>query len=127
MGKVTYAPGIQYVKGALAKPVKKEGHKHGDYLIATHREAPTTNQECTRIYLRKASTYDRKTAIGANERDNRDRFAAIAAAIAVRKKDMTKLTQDQASFKAQKDQPGGIKTMQAWYWAQEGATYDANH
>ena len=127
MGKVTYAPGIEFVNGALAKPVKKDGHKHGDYLIATHRTAPTTNENCTRIYLRKATTYDRSTPVGADERDNRNRFAAISQAVAVRRKDMTKLPQDQAAFKAQKDEPGGIKTMNAWYWAQEGATYDAQH
>ena len=37
MGKVTYAPGIEFVQGALAKPKKKNGHKCGDYLIGTHR------------------------------------------------------------------------------------------
>ena len=33
MGKVSYSPGIEYVKGALAKPKKRDGHNHGDYLI----------------------------------------------------------------------------------------------
>ena len=52
MGKVTYAPGIQYVNGSLAKPKKVDGHKCGDYLIGTHRTAETTNPDCTRLYIR---------------------------------------------------------------------------
>ena len=127
MGKVTYAPGIEYVQGALAKPKKKDGHKCGDYLIGTHRSAPTTNPECTRIYLRKADSYERSTPVTANETRQRNRFSAVAAAVAARAKDLMKISADQAAFAAQKDQPDGVKTMKAFLWKLEKEAYDAEH
>jgi hypothetical protein len=127
MGKVTYAPGIEYVQGALAKPKKKDGHKCGDYLIGTHRTAATTNPNCTRIYLRKADSYERSTPATTNEVRQRNRFSAVAAAVAARAKDLMKISADQAAFAAQKDQPGGVKTMKAYLWKLEKEAYDAEH
>ncbi len=127
MGKVTYAPGIEYVQGALAKPKKKDGHKCGDYLIGTHRTAATTNPNCTRIYLRKADSYERSTPVTANEVRQRNRFSAVAAAVAARAKDLMKISADQAAFAAQKDQPDGKKTMKAYLWKLELEAYDAEH
>ena len=127
MGKVTYAPGIEYVQGALAKPKKKDGHKCGDYLIGTHRTAATTNPNCTRIYLRKADSYERSTPVTTNEVKQRNRFSAVAAAVAARAKDLMKISADQAAFAAQKDQPGGVKTMKAYLWKLEKEAYDAEH
>ena len=97
MGKVTYAPGIQYVNGALAKPKKQNGHKHGDYLIGTHRTAPTESNECTRIYIRKADTYDRATQPTGDELKARERFAAVAAMVKARKGDLSQISADQDS------------------------------
>ena len=127
MGKVTYAPGIEYVQGALAKPKKKDGHKCGDYLIGTHRTAATTNPNCTRIYLRKADSYERSTPVTTNEVKQRNRFSAVAAAVAARAKDLMKISADQAAFAAQKDQPDGVKTMKAFLWKLEKEAYDAEH
>ena len=124
MGKVTYAPGIQFVKGSLAKPKKIDGHNHGDYLIGTHREAPTQSNDCTRLYIRKANTYDRTTPLSSNELDARARFAAVRLMVKARKADLTKLTDDQLAFKAQKDLPDGKKTMNAYYWYICGQQYD---
>ena len=127
MGKVTYAPGIEYVQGALAKPKKKDGHKCGDYLIGTHRTAATTNPNCTRIYLRKADSYERSTPVTANEVRQRNRFSAVAAAVAARAKDLSKISADQMAFAAQKDQPDGVKTMKAFLWKLEKEAYDTEH
>ena len=127
MGKVSYSPGIEYVKGALAKPKKRDGHNHGDYLIGTHREAATTNPNCTRIYVRKGDTYVRTTALTQKEVGIRNRFVAVSRAVAVRAKNLSTLTQDQAAFAAQKDQPGGCKTFKKWLWKVEGDSYDQNH
>ena len=127
MGKVTYSPGIEFVNGALAKPKKKDGHKCGDYLIGTHRTAETTNPDCTRIYIRKGDTYERSTQPSEKELAIRDRFTAVSQAVAERAVDLTKMTADQAAFQAQKDQPGGKKTMKAYLWSLEGAAYDAEH
>ena len=68
MGKVKYATGIDYVQGALSKPVKKEGHVCGTYLIGTHRNAETTNPNCTRLYVKDADAYNRTTPISNDER-----------------------------------------------------------
>ena len=124
MGKVVYSTGIEYVKGSLAKPKKLDGHNHGDYLIGTHRVAPTTNPNCTRLYVRKQNAYDRMTPPSQKELAARLRFASVAAAIKTRKADMMKVVQDQETFLNQKNLPGGKKTMTSWYWYVEGQAYD---
>ena len=127
MGKVTYSPGIQYIKGSLAKPKKVDGHNHGDYLIGTHREAATTNPNCTRIYIRKADTYVRSTEPSSKELAARVRFSTVLASVNTRAKNLATLAQDQAAFLAQKDQAGGCKTFKSWLWKVEGEAYDENH
>ena len=127
MGKVVYSPGIEYVQGALAKAKKKDGHICGDYLIGTHRTAATQNPNCTRLYIRKGTSYERTTALSSNELDARARFTAVAAAVKARKSDLNKITTDQINFAAQKDQAGGKKTMKAYLWKVCGQEYDAAH
>ena len=127
MGVVKYSPGIDYVKGSLAKPKKKDGHKCGDYLIGTHREAATTNSDCTRLYIRKEDAYERSTSPGANELRARARFTAVAAAVKARSKNLSLMTSDQAAFIAQKDLADGKKTLRAYYWYICGQDYDQEH
>ena len=127
MGKVTYSPGIEYVQGALAKAKKKDGHRCGDYLIGTHRTAATENPDCTRLYIRKGTSYERTTALSSKELDARARFSAVAAAVKARKSDLNSITTDQQNFAAQKDQAGGKKTMRAYLWKVCGDIYDAAH
>jgi len=125
MAKVTYAAGIDTVSGSLAKPKKKDGHKCGTYLIGTHRVAETTNPDCTRLYIRKGNAYDRSTPVLADEMANRQRFAAVSAAVAARAKDLSKITADQIAFNAQKET--GYKTMKSYLWSLEAAAYDQAH
>ena len=127
MGVVRYATGIESVSGSLAKPKKKNGHKCGDYLIGTHRMAATENPNCTRLYIRKEDTYNRVTPVTSKELLARGRFAAVAAAVKVRAKDLMQISDDQAAFLAQKDQPDGKKTMKAYLWKVCGDEYDAQH
>ena len=127
MGKVVYSPGIQYVQGSLAKPKKVDGHNHGDYLIGTHRTAPTTSNDCTRMYIRKADTYVRSTPPTSNELWARTRFTEVSQAVALRKKDLNSVNADNQAFLAQKDQPGGKKTMFAYLWSICAANYDTAH
>ena len=127
MGVVKYSPGIDYVKGSLAKPKKRDGHKCGDYLIGTHREAATTNSDCTRLYIRKEDAYERSTSPGANELRARARFTAVAAAVKARSKNLSLMTSDQQAFIAQKDQADGKKTLRAYYWKVCGDEYDQEH
>ena len=127
MGKVTYSPGIEYVNGALAKAKKKDGHRCGDYLIGTHRTAATQNPDCTRLYIRKGTSYERTSPLTSNELDARARFTAVAAAVKARKSDLNSITQDQINFAAQKDTADGKKTMRAYLWKVCGDIYDAAH
>ena len=127
MGKVTYSPGIQYVKGSLSKPKKIDGHSHGDYLIGTHREAATTNPNCTRIYIRKADTYQRSTPVTVREQLARTRFLNVQAAVKARAKNLSTLTDDQAAFEEQKNTAGGKKTWRSYLWKVCGDEYDAQH
>ena len=127
MGKVTYSPGIEYVQGALAKAKKKDGHRCGDYLIGTHRTAATQNPDCTRLYIRKGTSYERTSPLSSNELDARARFSAVSAAVKARKSDLNSITQDQINFAAQKDTAGGKKTMKAYLWKVCGDIYDAAH
>ena len=127
MGKVTYSPGIEYVNGALAKAKKKDGHRCGDYLIGTHRTAATQNPDCTRLYIRKGTSYERTSPLTSNELDARARFTAVAAAVKARKSDLNQITTDQQNFAAQKDTAGGKKTMRAYLWKICGEAYDAAH
>ena len=127
MAKVVWMSGIEYVSGALCKCGKKGQHTHDKMLLATHRRAATTNPDCSRIYFRGLSAVTRSTAPSQDELAKRARFSAVAAAVAARAKDLTKVTADQAAFKAQKDEPGGKKTMKSYLWSLELAAYDANH
>ena len=127
MAKIQWAPGIDYVSGLLSKrPKAGQLHSsHSSALLATHRTAATTNPTCTRIYM--VGEYNRSTPVTADERARWMRFSAISAAVAQRAKDLNKMTADQAAFIAQKDQPGGKKTMKSYLWSLELAAYDANH
>jgi hypothetical protein len=127
MGKVKYATGIDYVQGSLAKPTVREGHSCGTYLIGTHRTAPTENPNCTSLYVREADTYKRTSQPSSKELAARARFTAVSAAIKARKADLMKVTEDEAAFIAQKNQPGGKKTLKAYYWMVCGNEYDQEH
>ena len=121
------AAGIETISGAMKRPKKQDGHNHGNYLVATHRKAESTNPNCQRVYSFDADRYTRKSLPSASETARRARFAAVAAAVAQRKNDLSQMTQDQIAFKAQKDQPGGKTTMKSYLWSLELAIYDAAH
>jgi len=125
MAKVVYSAGIDHVSGALSKPSKNGQHSCEKMLLATHRVAATTSKDCNRIYLR--SKVERSTAPTPNEIFARQRFAAVKAAVKARSEDLSKVDADQAAFIAQKDTVGGKKTMKAYLWKLECATYDAAH
>ena len=125
MAKVVWMSGIEYVSGALCKCGKKGQHTHDKMLLATHRRAATTNPDCNRLYVRSQVT--RKTAPSADELYARVRFTAVAAMVRTCSRDLSKITQDQMAFIAQKDLAGGKKTMKAGYWMTCGNEYDAQH
>ncbi len=128
MAKATVgAAGIEYIQGAMLKPKKQNGHKHGNYLIMTHRSAPTTNPNCQRIYSKPADAYNRTTPPGEDELRARTRFSVVRQLVEQRRKNLATMSQDQAAFLAQKDTPGGKKTFMSYLWMVVGAAYDAEH
>ena len=62
-----------------------------------------------------------------DERAAQGRFGVVAAAVAARAKDLSKVTTDQQNFLAQKDLPNGKKTMKSYLWSLELAAYDEEH
>ena len=125
MAKVVWMSGIEYVSGALCKCGKKGQHTHDKMLLATHRRAATTSPYCNRLYVRSQIT--RKTAPTEDELFARIRFTAVAAMVRTRSRDLSKISQDQMAFVAQRDSAYGVKTMKAWYWKVCGQEYDAQH
>ena len=121
------AAGIETISGAMKKPKKIDGHNHGNYLVATHRTAATTNPNCQRVYSFDADRYKRSTPPTVNELFMRQRFAAVKAAVKARSEDLSKVDADQAAFIAQKDTAGGKKTMNAYLWSLECEIYDQAH
>ena len=128
MAKATVgAAGIEYIQGALKRPKKENGHKHGNYLVMTHRSAASTNPNCQRIYSFAADRYERSTMPKAKELAARSRFTEVSGMVRTRSKDLMQIAADQAAFLAQKDTAGGIKTMKAYYWHICGQEYDQQH
>jgi len=121
MAKVEWSAGIDSVSGALAKPGKGQ-HSCKKMLLGTHRNAPTTDDHCNRMYIRKNAK--RSTPITQKEASARLRFSTVSAMIKERKEDLSKIATDQAAFLAQKDLPNGKKTMKAYYWYICGQLYD---
>ena len=127
MASVTYSAGIDHVSGALSKPSKSGQHSCEKMLLATHRTAATTNPDCQRIYVKDPDSYKRNSPLSQREIQIRNRFTAVSQAIKARKSDLSKLTTDQANFRAQKNDPDGAKTMKAYYWKICGAEWDQQH
>ena len=125
MAKVVWQAGIDYVSGALCKCGKKAPHKHGRMLLATHRRAATTSDSCNRIYLRDESNFVKSNSTEAMWA--RQRFQAVAEMVHDRSMDLSKISQDQQAFLAQRNNPYGKKTMKSWYWKVCGQEYDAQH
>ena len=125
MAKVAWQAGIDYVSGALCKCGKKEPHKHGRMLLATHRRAATTSDSCNRIYLRDESNFVKSGSAEAVWA--RSRFRAVAEMVRNRSRDLTHISQDQMDFMAQRNNPGGKKTMRSYYWYICGQEWDAQH
>ena len=125
MAKVDWSAGIDSVSGALSKPTKSGQHSCQKMLLGTHRKAATTSSECNRLYLRKK--VKRSTPVTTREVNARNRFRSVAAMVLERREDLTKVTQDQQAFLAQKDLANGKKTMKAYLWKVCGQEYDAEN
>ena len=124
MAKVNWSAGIDSVSGALSKPSKGGQHSCNKMLLGTHRVAATTSNKCNNLYLRKQ--VERSTPPSSNELAVRQMFSVVSRAVNTRAHDMTKIQSDTAAFKAQKDQPGGKKTMKSYLWSLEMASYYAS-
>ena len=125
MAKVDWSSGIDSVSGALSKPSKSGQHSCTKMLLGTHRVAPTENDQCNRLYLRKKTK--RSTDLSEDEVNARLRFATVRAAVKARAKNLTTITADQEAFEAQKNLSTGKKTFNAYLWKVCGQEYDAEH
>ena len=125
MAHVEWSAGIDSVSGALSKPSKSGQHSCAKMLLGTHRVAATTNNSCNRLYLRRK--VQRSTPVTQDETNRRLRFSAVSRAVNTRLHDLNKISADQAAFIAQKDLPGGKKTMRSYIWSLELAAYDEQH
>ena len=123
MAKVEWSAGIDHVSGALSKPGSSPQHSCQKMLLGTHRVAATTSNECNRLYLRRK--VKRSTPLSNHERAIRLRFTTVAAMVIERKDDLSKVSQDQAAFLAQRDTANGKKTMKAYLWYVCGQEYDS--
>ena len=127
MAKASYAPMFETVSGALNKINKKSPHAADQKMVlTTHRVAPTTSPDCSRVYLRGLSAVSRTSSPSADELAVRSKFSAVSTAVNTRLHDVNKMAADEAAFKAQKDMAGGKKTLRAYVWSLESAAYDAN-
>ena len=124
MAHVEWSTGIDSVSGALSKPSKSGQHSCTKMLLGTHRVAPTTSNQCNRLYLRKKTV--RTTPLTPDELTARELFRARARWIKTRMEDLSKVTTDQAAFIAQKDTAGGAKTLKAYYWKLAKEQIDEN-
>ena len=128
MAVANYAKMFEAVSGALTKINKKSPHAADQKMVlATHRVAPTTSKNCLRVYLRDLDSITRSTPVKASEIQQRQRFAAISAAVNARLKDPSKMAADQAAYRAQKNTAGGKQSMKAYIWSLEMAAFDAQH
>ena len=127
MAKATYAPMFETVSGALNKIDKKSPHAADQKMVlTTHRKAPTTSPDCSRVYLRDLNSITRSTPVTAKETGIRTKFSAVSAAVNTRLHDTTKQADDLAAFNLQKDAPNGKKTMRSYIWMLESTIYDAS-
>ena len=126
MAIVQWNKAIETVSGALAKINKKSPHA-GDQkmILATHRTAPTTNTNCSRIYARGLESVTRSTPVSSDETLQRTRFAAIVRAVQLRKKNLSLVATDVANFKAQKET--GYKTLYQYLWHLCADEYDQSN
>ena len=117
MAKVTWAPGISTVSGALSKINKKSPHAADmQMLLATHRKAATTSPDCNRLYLRGLKSVTRSTPVTQDELAARNNFKSVAQAVVARTKNLGTIATDLAAFNAQKDNVNGYKTFRQYLW-----------
>ena len=126
MAKVTWAPGISTVSGALTKINKKSQHAGDEQmLLATHRSAPTTSKDCNRLFLRGLKSLTRTTPVTSDEVILRNRFAAVSRAVQERRRNLSYVATDVANFRAQKET--GYKTFFQYLWHVCANQYDAQN
>ena len=126
MAKVEWADAIKTVSGALTKINKKSAHAADQKMIlGTHRVAPSTNPNCSNLYIRGLSAVTRSTPVTSDETLARQRFGAISAAVQARRKNLETIAADTAAFNAQKED--GYKTLYQYLWHVCAEDYDKSN
>ncbi len=104
MGRPVFLDPIDYISGKISRRFR---------TIYCHRER--NDLRYTQVRSRKRSTEPTE-----DEQLIRNKFSAVSKAVNARMKDLTKLPQDQAAFKAQKV----YKTFRQYLWALESEAYE---
>ena len=127
MASVQLNAAFEHASGALKKINKKSAHaKDQKMILLTHRVAETKSKDCQRLYVRDYDSVTRKTPVTQNEQANRNKFAAVAAAVKNRiKPSSNTYAADYAAYKAQK--ATGEPTFRSYLWSVESAAYDQNN
>lgn len=109
MGQVVYEDPIHHISGKISKKFR-----------TTYNYRKLSGRKYTSV------RGDRTTPLTARELQVRQRFQAVRAMVQVRREDLSKVTQDQINFFAQRDLANGKKTMNAYLWLICGREYDEN-
>ena len=107
MSFVHFLDPIDYISGKISKKFRTV------YLrrkISDRRFTQVRNARVTPLKQREVAA--------------RQRFQAVRLMVQTRKEDLSKVTQDQINFLAQKDLANGKKTMNAYLWKVCGLEYD---
>ena len=99
--------------------MKKKVCMHSDVYFRT-------NKKTGKVYTGKLCNPSTKEPSAA-QTAAKARFAKMSAQVAQRKKNLATMNQDREAFEAQKNTPGGKKTLTSYLWMVVGAAYDAEH
>ena len=110
MGKPFFLDPIDYISGKISRKFRT--------IYARRKD---NDRRYTQVHG------ERSTQPGSDELKARERFAAVAKAVRLRRGNLSLITSDQEAFLAQKDTAGGKRTMRAYLWKVCGEEYDAQH
>ena len=105
MGQVVFLDPIDHISGKIAKAFRT--------IFCFRKES---KRKYTTIHSARTSAPTQEEIL------NRSRFGAVSQATQTRLHDLSKITADQAAFKAQKDT--GYKTLYSYVWHLEADKYD---
>lgn len=120
---------IESISRKFARRMDKVSTKNPGFIWmgASTTIQPTKEATGRRRNFLVFRTTPRSTPVKESEILFRVRFATVAAWVNQRAHDTSKQQADIAAFLAQKDLPGGVKSLKAYYWQLGIDEYDKEH